>query len=356
MDKRVTLKDISKASGYSLTSIHRAINNKEGISEEVRAKILEIANNMGYEVNYLASSLKKNPTKIALVMASPASSGGYYAHILKGCNDMIEDVAAFNCQLVQYFSDMEDNSEENQLAVLDLLYTKEADQLDGLIIVPVKNTNVIKNSLERFIAKGISVLLIDNEFPNMDYLCCISPQELMTGRLGAEFLCGMQPRHGTILVATGDKESLSHVYNLKGFSDFIKENKLPYDILEVEDGKNIREFYNNTMKILEKRKDIVGLYSVRARNTVPLCKIAHRLGIVDKLKIVGSDLFPESAEALKEGLLNGIIYKNPYQKGFIGMKTMFDYLVKGEKPASMKKKVQISVILKNNLEFFTDVL
>ena len=356
MNKRVTLKDISKASGYSLTSIHRAINNKEGISDNVRDRILNIANNMGYEVNYLASSLKKNPTKIALVMASPTSSGGYYAHILKGCSDVLEDVAAFNCQLVQYFSGMESNTEANQLAVLDLLYAKEADKLDGLIIVPVKNTNTIKNSLERFIAKGIPVLLIDNEFPNMDYLCCISPQELMTGRLGAEFLCGMQPREGTILMAIGDRESLSHAYNLKGFSDFIKENKLPYGILEVEDGENIKEFYNNTMKILKERKDIVGLYSVRARNTIPLCKIAHKLGVANNLKIVGSDLFPESAEALKTGLLDGIIYKNPYQKGFVAMKTMFDYLVKGERPVLLKKKVQISVILKNNLEFFTDVL
>ena len=352
----MTLKDISKASGYSLTSIHRAINNKEGISDNVRSRILNIANNMGYEVNYLASSLKKNPTKIAIVMASPASSGGYYAHILKGCNDVIEDVAAFNCRLTKYFSGMDGNTEENQLAVLDLLYTKEGDKLDGLIVVPVKNTNTIKNSLERFIAKGISVLLIDNEFPKMDYLCCISPQELMTGRLGAEFLCGMQPREGTILIAVGDRESLSHAYNLKGFSDFIRENNLPYNILEVEDGENIKEFYSNTTKILKERKEIVGLYSVRARNTVPLCRIAHKLGIINNLKIVGSDLFPESAEALKNGLLDGIIYKNPYQKGFMAMKTMFDYLVKGERPILPKKKVQISVILKNNLEFFTDVL
>ena len=352
----MTLKDISKASGYSLTSIHRAINNKEGISDNVRSRILNIANNMGYEVNYLASSLKKNPTKIAIVMASPASSGGYYAHILKGCNDVIEDVAAFNCRLTKYFSGMDGNTEENQLAVLDLLYTKEGDKLDGLIVVPVKNTNTIKNSLERFIAKGISVLLIDNEFPKMDYLCCISPQELMTGRLGAEFLCGMQPREGTILIAVGDRESPSHAYNLKGFSDFIRENNLPYNILEVEDGENIKEFYSNTTKILKERKEIVGLYSVRARNTVPLCRIAHKLGIINNLKIVGSDLFPESAEALKNGLLDGIIYKNPYQKGFMAMKTMFDYLVKGERPILPKKKVQISVILKNNLEFFTDVL
>jgi len=356
LDKRVTLKDLAKASGYSLTSIHRAINNKEGISDDVREKILKIAEEMGYEVNYLASSLKKTPIRIALVMASPTSSGGYYAHILKGCTDMLDDMSAFNCQLLHYFSDIEGNSESNQLNILDLLYTNESDKLDGLIIVPVKNTNAIKNSLERFIAGGTTVLLIDNEFPKLDHLCCISPQEFMTGRLGAEFLCGLQPKKGTILVATGDKESLSHAYNLKGFSDFIKEYNLPYEILEVNDGKNIQEFYDNTFSILKTRKDIVALYSVRARNTIPLCQIAKKLNLVEKLKIVGSDLFPESAKMLEKGILNGIIYKNPYQKGFIGMKTIFDYLVKGERPKNKMKRVEISVILRSNLEFFTDVL
>ena len=41
--KKITLKDIAQASGYSLVSVHRAMNNKEGVSKEVRQQILNVA-------------------------------------------------------------------------------------------------------------------------------------------------------------------------------------------------------------------------------------------------------------------------------------------------------------------------
>ncbi|MDR3258762.1 MAG: substrate-binding domain-containing protein [Fusobacteriaceae bacterium] len=354
--ERITLKDLSKASGYSITSVHRAISHKEGISDSVRNEILDIADKMGYVLNYLASSLKKDPIKIALVMPTPTSYGNYYQYILKGCQDLLQEVSVFNCRMISRFSEINGNDEKSQLDILNNIYNEYQGTLDGLIVAPVKNTVAIKNSLGRFIAKKVSVLLIDNEFKDIKRLCCISPNDQMTGQLGAEFLCGMQPKPGTILVAKGDKESLSHVYNLQGFSKYIKKYELPYKILEIDDDINTTNFFKNTMSILKKRTDIVALYTVRARNTIPLCQAAIKSNLVGKLKIVGSDLFPESAKALEDGILNGIIYKNPYQKGYIGMKTIFDYLVKGENPISSTKKVQISVILKSNLRFFKDII
>ena len=45
--KKITLKDIAQASGYSLVSVHRALNNKEGVSKAVKQEILNVANEMG---------------------------------------------------------------------------------------------------------------------------------------------------------------------------------------------------------------------------------------------------------------------------------------------------------------------
>ena len=57
--KKITLKDIAQASGYSLVSVHRALNNKEGVSKAVKQEILNVANEMGYTANYVASALKR---------------------------------------------------------------------------------------------------------------------------------------------------------------------------------------------------------------------------------------------------------------------------------------------------------
>ena len=42
--KKITLKDIAQASGYSLVSVHRALNNKEGVSKAVKQEILNVEN------------------------------------------------------------------------------------------------------------------------------------------------------------------------------------------------------------------------------------------------------------------------------------------------------------------------
>ena len=55
--ERVTIKDISAKLGISSTTVHRALAGKEGMTDELRDKILQTAREMGYEINYAASCI-----------------------------------------------------------------------------------------------------------------------------------------------------------------------------------------------------------------------------------------------------------------------------------------------------------
>ena len=57
--KAPTIKDIAEKLNISSVSVHRALAGKEGVSEKLRAQILQTAKEMGYEVNYAAASLKR---------------------------------------------------------------------------------------------------------------------------------------------------------------------------------------------------------------------------------------------------------------------------------------------------------
>ena len=76
--KKVTLKDVAQASGYSLVSVHRAMNNKEGVSKAVRQEILKVASDMGYTANYVAAALKRRQFNLAVVLPEPDEAGKYY--------------------------------------------------------------------------------------------------------------------------------------------------------------------------------------------------------------------------------------------------------------------------------------
>ena len=75
-----------------------------------------------------------------------------------------------------------------------------------------------------------------------------------------------------------------------------------------------------------------------------------------KLLVIGSDLFAKSADMLRRGVLKGIIYKNPYQKGYTGLKVLVESLIKDLPPKEENITVPISVIMRNNLVFFEEFL
>ena len=105
-----------------------------------------------------------------------------------------------------------------------------------------------------------------------------------------------------------------------------------------------------------KKDDIIAAYSVRAKNSIPLCRAVMDAGKEKDIIIIGSDLFKETEKMLKDGVLSAVIYKNPYQKGFQAFKILFEAVIKGLMPKAEKVYVPISVILRSNLRFFKEFI
>ena len=51
MSNKVRMKDIADKIGVSIVSVSKAINGKDGVGDEVRNRILEVARELGYEIN-----------------------------------------------------------------------------------------------------------------------------------------------------------------------------------------------------------------------------------------------------------------------------------------------------------------
>ena len=66
--KRVTLLDISKRTGYSLTAVSRALRNMSDIGPEATSHIQQVAKEMGYVANQTAVALRYGRTNIITVI------------------------------------------------------------------------------------------------------------------------------------------------------------------------------------------------------------------------------------------------------------------------------------------------
>ena len=59
MKQNVTMKDIAARLGISNVTVSKALNDKEGVSKELKEKIKKVADEMGYRYNIAAKSMKK---------------------------------------------------------------------------------------------------------------------------------------------------------------------------------------------------------------------------------------------------------------------------------------------------------
>lgn len=356
--KLATIKDVAEKSGYSIATVHRALNNKAGLSEKTRQKIIEVAAELNYTNNYVASALSRKNVNIAVVLPNPEGFGKYYfRYMVNGIRKCYEESYSYNINLIEYFYDKEGSEEESQLHMLERLYIETNQMIHGLIMAPVSNNEMLVSILQAFEQDGTKIVFVDDDLEEVKRICCVAPSDEDIGNLGAELLCGMiHQSQGKILLAAGNVKQPAHFLNANGFVNYMKENRPDIEVIIAEDGVDDESSYQNLKEYIQKNDDIIAAYSVRAKNSIPLCRAVLDTKMEKKIITIGSDLFKETEQMLKDQVLSAVIYKNPYQKGYQAFKILFDSVIKGVHPKEETVSVPISVILRSNLRFFKEFL
>jgi LacI family transcriptional regulator len=84
---RVTLRDIAKATGFSITTVSRALNDYNDVSPSTKELVRRTAKEMGYSPNTLAQRLRKKRTDtIGLILPTfgPRFSDPFFSELLAG--------------------------------------------------------------------------------------------------------------------------------------------------------------------------------------------------------------------------------------------------------------------------------
>jgi DNA-binding LacI/PurR family transcriptional regulator len=88
LNKKVTIKDVAKEAGVSISTVSNALNGVDVLNPETKKHIIEVANRMNYIPNLNGKNLKSNATKV-LGLFITSMQGPYYGiltdSIYKAC-------------------------------------------------------------------------------------------------------------------------------------------------------------------------------------------------------------------------------------------------------------------------------
>lgn len=207
----VSLKEIAQRTGYSLNTVSRALRGSGEISAETKKYILQTAEEMGYIVNDLASSLRRGTTKTIGIIVSDISNP-YFAVMVKE----IEKIVAPMGNIVIVFNTNED--EEKELRAIKAAISKKAD---GIIICPTQKSD--KNIL--FLKKArIPFVLFGRCFKNIETNYVIS-DDRMGGYKATRAL--IENGHKNILFINAPAYISSSVDRLSGYMQAHEEAGIP---------------------------------------------------------------------------------------------------------------------------------
>ena len=154
--KRTTIRDIAEAAGVSISLVSFVMNNKGKryrVSEEMTKRILEMANELNYQPNNAARSLRSGRTRTIGVVVSDISNS-FFAEICR----KIEDDAS-RCNYTVIFGSSDENADKFRNIVEVLL----GKGVDGLILVPCEGSETY---IEEIYKLNIPMVLIDRTIGN----------------------------------------------------------------------------------------------------------------------------------------------------------------------------------------------
>lgn len=238
MAKKTSLKDIAQTVGVSTALVSYVLNNKkeDRINKEVAKQIRKVAQELNYQPNQIAKSLKTNKTyTLGLVVADIANQ--FSSSLARS----IEEEADKRSYTVIYGSSGE-NSEKCRKLITTLLNR----QVDGLLICAPEG---IENQLVDLQQQSIPFVLIDRYFPTLktNYVALDNYQSV---RQAVQHLIDSGYRRIGLITF---KTALFHINErTRGYRTALAENNIPFkkswfkevnrDTLQPEVSKAIQGF------------------------------------------------------------------------------------------------------------------
>lgn len=151
---RYSISDIAGMLGVSKSTVSRAVNGKRGVSEELREKILELVDEVGYRPSTLAQGLYKGRVNIVTLIVGDIRNPFYAALVFN-----IQRILIRHNYMVMTFNSEYDVQRELEFVELTLQFN-----FAGLILITAQ-TESMKNKLNSI---DIPKVLVNRNFPSYD--------------------------------------------------------------------------------------------------------------------------------------------------------------------------------------------
>jgi LacI family transcriptional regulator len=260
-----TIRDVAKKANVSISTVSRVFNNPDSVNQEMRERVLQVIEELGYAPNPMASGLRDNRSKIIVTMI-PDIRNSYYADMLSG----IEEVALSNRYTVIIC-----NNIHHEERFLEYIKNFMKLKVDGLIFA---STVVTEFYQKNFDALNIPVVLASTEGGEWN-LPSVRVNDYQASYDATCFL--IQNGHQDIGFISGPSDvPIAGRQRLEGFLAAMSDNRLPASEQNVVYSEmSYDEGYMAMSKLYAKMPHLTAVYAASDAMAVGAMNFLHGQGL-----------------------------------------------------------------------------
>lgn len=328
----VTIRDVAKTAGVSVSTVSRVLNDKDDVAPETYDKIQTVIQELGYTSSLAAKSMRSHRTNV-IGLVVPDVGDSFTIQVMRGINQAIQE---FGLDLIVYTGGGSTKStwparEQQYVSLLNGSIT------DGIIVVAPTATTF---------STAYPLVAVDPHPEDTEF-----PSVIATNRIGAlaamEYLIGLG--HCRIGFIGGRTDLQSALRRFQGYKDGLRQANLPIEQALIQPGDYTREAgHSAAKKLLSLTKPPTAIFAANDQSAIGAIEAAQEVGlrVPEDLSVMGFDNIPESSY-INGGLTTVDQFID--SMGYIAVKILVDLLQNGS-TENYLQRVDTKLIIRNTCQ------
>jgi ribose transport system substrate-binding protein len=291
---------------------------------------------------------KTNGKKLTIAVIPKGTSHEFWKSIHAGAIKAQRELSTNGAEVeIIWKGPLREDDREQQIQVVEG-FTSQG--VNGIVLAPLDN-RALARPVEEAKNAGVPTVIIDSALESNSIVSFVATDNRKGGMLGADRLGELLGGKGKVILLRYAEGSASTEEREAGF---LQEMKQKYPNIELISTNEYAGATRDKAKAASENllnrfgDDVQGIFCPNESTTAGMLSALQDAGKAGKVMFVGFDATQMFVDAMKAKQLHGIVVQNPFNMGYLGVRTIVESL----QGKSVEKRVDtgVTMITPDNLD------
>ena len=289
-----------------------------------------------------------NGKKLTIAVIPKGTSHEFWKSIHAGAVKAQRELSTNGAEVeIIWKGPLREDDREQQIQVVEG-FTSQG--VNGIVLAPLDN-RALARPVEEARSAGVPTVIIDSALESQSIVSFVATDNRKGGMLGADRLGELLGGKGKVILLRYAEGSASTEEREAGFLQEMKEKFPNIQLISTDQYAGAtRDTAKRASENLLNRfgDDVQGIFCPNESTTAGMLSALQDAGKAGKVMFVGFDATQIFIDAMKAKQLHGIVVQNPFNMGYLGVRTMVESLQ--GKPVEKRIDTGVTMITLDNLD------